>query len=375
MNNPHPPLQQIPRDILCAADYERLAPHFIATPNLAYIAGGCGDELTLAANRKAFARTQILPRLLCDVRAGHTRHELFGRSWAHPILLAPVAYQRLVHPLGELETARAAAATDTCLVSSTLASQKLEDVAPMAGAERWFQLYCQPTKAATVNLIKRAEMTGHTALVVTLDTAIKLPSRRAQEAGFALPPDVIEANLANYPIPPTTVLEPGASRVFQGAMRQAPTWNDLAWLLGQTRLPVLIKGVLHPADATRLQAMGVAGLIVSNHGGRALDGVPASLDVLPGIRRAVGADFPLLLDSGVRSGSDIFKALALGADAVLIGRLQVYALAVAGALGVAHLLKTLREELEVCMAQAGCATLADIGPDNIFRFNDEARSC
>ena len=143
MNNPHPPLQQIPRDILCAADYERLAPHFIATPNLAYIAGGCGDELTLAANRKAFARTQILPRLLCDVRAGHTRHELFGRSWAHPILLAPVAYQRLVHPLGELETARAAAATDTCLVSSTLASQKLEDVAPMAGAERWFQLYCQ----------------------------------------------------------------------------------------------------------------------------------------------------------------------------------------------------------------------------------------
>lgn len=373
MTTPHPPLQHIPREIHCAADYERLAPHFIAAPGLAYIAGGCADELTLAANRQSFARTQILPRLLCDMRDGHTRCDLLGRNWAHPILLAPVAYQRLVHPLGELETARAAAATDTCLVTSTLASQTLEDVAQKSGTERWFQLYLQPTQAATVDLINRAESAGYTALVVTLDTAIKLPSRRAQEAGFVMPPELIEANLANYPPPPPIVLEPGASRIFQGAMRQAPTWNDLAWLLGQTRLPVLVKGVLHPADATRLQAMGVAGLIVSNHGGRSLDGVPASLDVLPHIRQAVGVDFPLLLDSGIRSGNDIFKALALGADAVLIGRLQVYALAVAGALGVAHMLKLLREELEVCMAQAGCATLADIGPDRIFRH--EAISC
>lgn len=373
MTTPHPPLQHIPREIHCAADYERLAPHFIAAPGLAYVAGGCTDELTLAANRQSFARTQILPRLLCDMRDGHTRCDLLGRNWAHPILLAPVAYQRLVHPLGELETARAAAATDTCLVTSTLASQTLEGVAQKSGTERWFQLYLQPTQAATVDLINRAESAGYTALVVTLDTAIKLPSRRAQEAGFVMPPELIEANLANYPPPPPIVLEPGASRIFQGAMRQAPTWNDLAWLLGQTRLPVLVKGVLHPADATRLQAMGVAGLIVSNHGGRSLDGVPASLDVLPHIRQAVGVDFPLLLDSGIRSGNDIFKALALGADAVLIGRLQVYALAVAGALGVAHMLKLLREELDVCMAQAGCATLADIGPDRIFRH--EAISC
>lgn len=161
-----------------------------------------------------------------------------------------------------------------------------------------------------------------------------------------------------YPI----ASSPGGS-LFQGLMAQAPTWDDLAWLLEHTGLPVLVKGVLHPGDATRIQDMGVAGLVVSNHGGRTLDGVPASLDVLPAIRQAVGAGYPLLLDSGIRSGTDVFKALALGADAVLIGRLQVYALAVAGALGVAHLLKLLREELTLCMAMTGCATLADIHPE------------
>lgn len=373
MNTSQPPLPRIPPEILCAADYERLAPRFIPAPVLAYIAGGCADELTLAANRQAFARTQIIPRLLCDVRGGHTRSTWLGRSWMHPVLLAPVAYQRLVHPAGELETARASAATDTCLVTGTLASHTLEDVAQRAGAERWFQLYFQPTRAATADLVKRAANAGYTALVVTLDTAIKLPSRGALAVGFAMPPELVEANLQAYPAAPPPVLETGGSRIFQGAMRDAPTWDDLNWLLAQTHLPVIVKGVLHPGDASRLQALGVAGLVVSNHGGRALDGVPASLDLLPGIRQAVGEDFPLLLDSGIRAGSDIFKALALGADAVMIGRLQVYALAVAGALGVAHLIRLLREELEVCMAQAGCATLTDIGPDRIFRH--EAKSC
>lgn len=375
MSNPHPCLNYIPREILCAADYERLAPQFIAPAHHAYIAGGSGDELTMAANRAAFNQTLILPRLLSDLRAGHTRLELFGRTWLHPILLAPVAYQGLAHPGGELETARAGATTDSGLVLSTLSNQTLEEVAQMAGAERWFQLYCQPTRTATVDLIKRAEMAGYRALVVTLDSAIKTPSRRAQRAGFALPVALVEANLVGYaPVPPMTV-EAGASRIFLGAMQTASTWEDLTWLLGQTRLPVLVKGVLHADDAQRLQALGVAGLIVSNHGGRSLDGVPASLTVLPAIRQAVGRDYPLLLDSGVRSGSDIFKALALGANAVLIGRLQVYALAVAGALGVAHLLRSLREELEVCMAQAGCATLADIDPDMIHRQKDEAKPC
>jgi len=151
-------------------------------------------------------------------------------------------------------------------------------------------------------------------------------------------------------------------------MAQAPGWRDLPWLLGQTRLPVLAKGVLHPCDAKVLKRAGVAGLVVSNHGGRALDGAPASLDALPAIRQAVGDDYPLLLDGGIRAGDDVFKAIALGADAVMIGRLQVYALAAAGALGVAHLIRLLREELELCMALAGCPTLADIGEASIHRW-------
>lgn len=378
MNPAQPTLQtlrQIPGDLLCAQDYEVLARRFIAPPAYAYIAGGCARDLTLAANRAAFAEVEILPRLLRDVSAGHTRLKLFGREFRHPLLLAPIAYQALVHPQAELATARAADATDTCLIVSTLASQPLENLAPRGAGERWFQLYFQPERSATVNLVNRAESAGYAALVVTLDATIKTPSLSAMRAGFVMPPEIVAANLVNYPAAQQVVLEAGQSIIFQGVMAAAPTWDDLAWLLRQTRLPMLVKGVQHPDDALRLKEMGVAGVVVSNHGGRALDGAPASLKVLPAIRAALGPEFPVLFDSGIRSGSDVFKALALGADAVLIGRLQIYALAVAGALGVAHMLKLLREELELCMAQAGCATLAEIRPEMIFRLKEEVRPC
>ena len=178
-----------------------------------------------------------------------------------------------------------------------------------------------------------------------------------------MPADCTPANLAAYPPPAPPGLGADDSRIFQGAMRHAPTWDDLHWLLQASPLPVWVKGVLHPDDARQLQAAGCAGLIVSNHGGRSLDDAPASLTQLPAIRAAVGAACPLLLDGGVRSGSDAFKALALGANAVLVGRLQMVALAVAGALGVAHMLQLLTEELHACMAQAGCAQLCDITPN------------
>lgn len=369
------PLKHIPRDVFCAQDYETLARQFIAAPSYAYVAGGCARDLTLAANRAAFDASFIVPRLMGDLRHGHTRLDLLGQSWRHPIALAPVAYQSLVHPLGEVETARAAAATDSCLVASTLSSRTLEEIARQAGERRWFQLYFQPDRTATADLVARAEGAGYGALMVTLDCAIKMPSLQAQRAGFTMPAEFQAGNLVNYRAPPRVTLAPGQSIVFQGAMAEAPGWDDLAWLLGQTRLPVLVKGVLDAGDARRLQGMGVAGLVVSNHGGRSLDGAPASLCRLPAIRAAVGSGYPLLMDSGIRSGHDVFKALALGADAVMIGRLQVYALAVAGALGVAHMLKLLREELEVCMAQAGCPTLAGIGPEMIFRDKDEVTRC
>jgi 4-hydroxymandelate oxidase len=360
-----PALDHIPPEIRCAQDYETLAPRFIAAPRLAYIAGGSGSGRTVAANRIAFDHWSIWPRVLRDVTQGHLRCKLAGQPLAHPLLLAPVAYQKLVHPDGEIESARAAQALDAGVISSTLSTCALESVASVAGPHRWFQLYFQPQRAATLDLVQRAEAAGYGAIVVTLDASIQAASHAALAAGFRMPADCVPANLQGYAAATPRTLAPDQSRVFQGLMADAPTLQDLDWLLSQTRLPVWVKGVLHPDDATLLCARGVQGLVVSNHGGRGLDGAPASLAALAAVRGAVGANYPLLFDGGIRSGSDTFKALALGANAVLLGRLQVYALAVAGALGVAHMLKLMREELEATMALAGCATVLDITPGTL----------
>lgn len=354
-----PSLNRIPADIFCAADYEALARRFISPPSYAYIAGGSGNDATLAANRAAFAAMTITPRLLCDVSGGHTYTMLGEHALPHPILLAPVAYQQLAHANAEIETARGAAAMQSLMVVSTLSSQPLEAIAQHA-QQRWFQLYFQPQREHTLDLVRRAQAAGYSAIVITLDAAIQLPSMRALHAGFQMPADCRPANLLSYSQAAPIALDSNQSRIFQGVMRAAPTWHDLDWLQQQTSLPIWIKGVLHPDDARELKTRGIVGQIVSNHGGRTLDGAPASLHALPAIRAAVGNDYPLLFDSGIRSGSDIFHALAHGADAVLVGRLQICALSVAGALGVAHMLKLLREELEVCMAMAGCASLADV---------------
>ncbi len=350
-------LTSIPADIVTAQDYEALAQRFIPAPTYAYIAGGSAQDETLAANRAAFSQYVICPRLLRDLSSATTHTIIAGKQFAHPILLAPVAYQRLVHPGGEIDSARAAAATDSTLILSTLSSHSLEDVAAATPANKWFQLYFQPVREHTLDLVKRAEAAGYSALVVTLDASIQVPSRRAQHAGFYLPPEISAVNLRSY-CSESSAAAP-AKNIFS-LLRNAPNWQDLQWLQAQTKLPIWVKGVLHPEDAKALKALGITGIVVSNHGGRGLDGVATSMQMLPLIRGAVGAEFPLLLDSGIRSGKDIFKALALGADGVLIGRLQIYALSVAGALGVAHMMKLLREELEVCMAMAGCSAISDI---------------
>ena len=353
------PLSAIPADVRCAQDYETLATKFIAGPSYAYIASGSGRDLTVAANRAAFDAHAMTPRLLRNLGSGNTRLRLFDEDLPHPLLLAPVALQRLVHPLGETETARGAEAAEACMVVSTLASTDIGELTRQADGRRWFQLYFQPRRAATQALLGRAEAAGYSAVVATLDAAIQAPSLNALRAGFTMPADVHAVNVDASGDAQEPAAAFGRSRIFDGYMRHAPSRRDLEWLLGAASVPVLAKGVLHPEDAAALKRLGVAGIIVSNHGGRSLDGAPASLTVLPAIRDAVGDDYPLLLDSGIRSGADVFKALALGADAVLVGRLQVYALSVAGALGVAHVIKLLREELELCMTLAGCACLAD----------------
>nr|WP_067288007.1 alpha-hydroxy acid oxidase [Marinobacterium profundum] len=356
----HEPLSQIPADLVSLSDYERYARQLLAHSLFEYIAGGGADELTLQRNRTALDRISLLPRVLRDVTAGSTHTRVLDEDLRHPILLAPVAFQRMVHPDGELATARAADALDTPMVVSTLASHSLEDIATETRAGKWFQLYFQQDPDFTLTLVRRAERAGYSKLVVTVDAPLHGIRNRAQRAGFVLPDDIEAVNLRERPPLPRAVLEPSQSIVFQGMMSEAPGWEQLEWLSRNTHLPIIVKGVLHPQDAIRVAGMGLAGVIVSNHGGRALDCVPSATEMLPQIRAATGPNFTLLLDGGISRGTDVFKALALGANAVLIGRPQIYALAVAGAVGVAHMLRVLREELEVTMALAGTPRISDI---------------
>lgn len=354
------PESPIPADVASLADYERHAATRMPAATWAHIAQGA-----TAANRAALARHGLVPRPLADLSGGSTATTLFGQPHAAPILLGPVAYHALVHPEGELATARAAAALDTTLVASTLSSVTIEAIAAAtraAAAELarpappgWFQLYPQPDAAATLALVRRAEQAGQAVLVFTVDAAIK-------RAAFALPPGVGAANLAGQPAP---VHEAGAAggEVFASPLvRQAPTWETLALLRRETRLPLVVKGLLHPDDARRARDLGADGVVVSNHAGRVLDGVVPALAMLPAVRAALGPGYPVLFDGGVRSGADALKAMALGADAVLVGAPQLHALAVAGLAGVAHMLHILRTEFALAMAQCGCARVDDIGP-------------
>ena len=359
--------EQIPAGIVCLDDYEIHARRMMRDDIHEYINSGVADEITLRRNRSSWDTLAIRPRLLRSFAHANTHIRLLGQSLHHPLLLAPVAHQRLVHPDGELATVRAAAALDTPMLVSTLSSYTLEDIAASGHAPLWFQLYWQHNRANSLQLVKRAEAAGYQALVITLDAPVNGLRNRTQRAGFRLPAGVTEANLQGLQAPPARTLAAGSSVILNGFMADAPGLDDLLWLREQTTLPLLVKGVLNPDDALQLQQLGIDGLIVSNHGGRTLDGLPATLEMIGAIRAAVGPELPLLLDSGVRRGTDVFKALALGANAVLIGRPQLHALAVAGALGVAHMLKLLRDELEITMALAGCPTIADITTTSLIQ--------
>jgi 4-hydroxymandelate oxidase len=364
---PVPAIEALPPGLVNLADHEAFARTRLDDQAWAYFSGGAADELTLRANRSAWDQLHLLPRVLRPLSGGHTRVELLGRTLAHPLLVAPVAYQRMAHRDGEIAMAHAAASQAAGLVLSTQASVSLETVAGAFGAyaERgplWFQLYLQHDRGFTRELVQRAEAAGYEALVLTVDAPVSGARDRERRAGFKLPAGVSAVNLEQLAAPPSI---PGAS-LFETLPAHAPTWADVQWLQETTRLPVLLKGVLHPADARQAAALRVAGLIVSNHGGRTLDTTPATAAILPRIADAVAGDLPLLVDGGIHRGTDVLKAVALGARAVLIGRPCVYGLANAGALGVAHVLRLLRDELEIAMALCGCATLEQASPELFF---------
>jgi 4-hydroxymandelate oxidase len=359
-------LGSLPGDIVAVTDYERYARASLDDNAWAFLTAGAADEITMRDNRAAFDRIRLRGAVLRKVHGGHTRLDLFGRTYEHPVFLAPIGYQKLFHAEGEKATARAAEVMSAPLVVSTLATTRLEELASFK-TPLWFQLYLQAQRSDSLGLVRRAEDCGCQLLVVTVDAPLAGIRNREQRANFHLPAGIEPVNLTTAPAAPPQPLAPGASVVFDGLLAHAPTWDDLAWLTQATSLPVVVKGILNPSDALLAIQHGAQGIVVSNHGGRVLDTLPASIDALPSIADAVAGRVPLLLDGGIRRGSDIFKALALGASAVLIGRPYVHALAAAGSLGVAHVLRTLREELEIYMALSGCATLDDIDDSLLFR--------
>ncbi len=362
-----PPLSKIPPEIVALTDYEPLARAHLGENAWAYFSGGAADEITLHDNRAAFDALKLVPRVLRDMREGHMRVSLFGQTHEYPILLAPIAYHRLAHPEGERATVLGASAMKAGVIVSTRASVDLEDIAAAAQTHLWFQLYVQPDRDFTWELVQRAERAGYQALVLTVDAPLTGIRNRQQRAQFLMPDGIEAVNLRGMRQPDMRPRMAGENVAFGSLLDDAARWEDVDELLSRTKLPVVLKGVLSPEDARLAVERGCAGIIVSNHGGRILDTMPAAIEVLPQIVAAVAGRVPVLVDGGVRRGTDVLKALALGANAVLVGRPYIYGLAVAGAIGVAHVLNILRAELEVAMGLTGCARVEEIQPSLLWR--------
>ena len=338
-------------------DYEELARERLDPAAFDYIAGGAGDERTLATNRAAWDAIGLVPRVLCDVSTVDVGVACLGRRWPHPVWMAPMAWQRLAHSHGEAASALAAAAQGAGFVLAEQASVSIEEVGALVRDEPGrgplaLQMRLHHDRGFDLALTERARAAGFDAIVLTLDSVSNGARDRERRAGFVPPAGIAPVNLAGLAPPPA-----------DAPPHPAMTWRDLDWLLDACKLPVLVKGVLHPADAKQAAQAGVAAIVVSNHGGRTLDTSIASARALPRIADAVGGTTPLLVDGGIRRGTDVLKALALGACAVLVGRPLYFALAAAGPQGVAQALRLLRDELEISMVLAGCQTVSQASRD------------
>lgn len=325
--------------LLTLEDYERAARERIDPVTWEYIASGAADEISLRWNVDAYRSLRLVPRQLRDVSVLDTSITLLGTRLVHPILLAPTACHKLAHPDGEVGTARGARAASAGMVLSSYSTIPVEQVAVEKPALFWFQLYVQD-RAYTERLIRRAVDAGATAIAVTIDTPVSGPRNRQQRSGFRFPPNLphISGTAAEHPL----------------------TWKDLEWIQRTASVPIFLKGVLHPEDAELGVRAGAAGIMVSNHGGRNLDTALATIDALPAIVDRVNGRVPVIVDGGIRRGTDVLKAFAYGAGAVMIGRPYVHGLAVNGSAGVEAVVGILRRELELAMRLSGCATLATI---------------
>ena len=349
---------------LTVDEYEGLARERLERSAYDYYAGGAGDERTLAMNRRAFETIDLRPRVLVDVSTIQTRTTVLGQPIDLPILLAPTAFNRLAHSEGEMAAARAARASGTIMIGSTLSTCSLEEVSGACGGGLWFQVYVYKDRALTQSLVARAQACGYRALVLTVDTPLLGRRYRDIRNSFVLPEGITMRNFEGALTNGSRWGRQGAPASFSAYVHDlfdpTLTWSAVEWLRAQTPLPVLVKGILTAEDARIAVDNGVDGVIVSNHGGRQLDGAIASIDALPHVAEAIAGRAEVLMDGGVRRGTDVLKALALGARAVCIGRPYLWALAAAGEEGVRDVLRILRDELALAMALSGRPTIASI---------------
>jgi (S)-2-hydroxy-acid oxidase len=350
-------------DVLSVADYERLAEERLEPGPWAYLAGGSGAEWTLRENRAAFERWTFRPRVLCDVSEISTATTVLGARVELPVVVAPVAYQQLYHPEGECATARAAAAAGTGMAVSTFSTRSHEEIAVAApGLVQWCQLYVFQDRSVTLEHLAEAADAGCSAVVLTVDTPRLAQRERDLRVGFEIPSDL------PLPYARTTIGTAPQNPADQFALLDASvSWRDLEWIAGEGQLPVVLKGVVTAEDAELALEHGAAAIVVSNHGGRQLDGVPATLDALPEVVEAVAGRAEVYLDGGIRRGADVAKALALGARAVLAGRAPVFGLAAAGEQGVSHVLELLREELALALGLLGCTSPEELTRAHVQR--------
>ena len=339
-----------------------------------YYASGAHDEVTLRENRSAFDRLGVAYRVLAGVDQRDLATEVLGADLSMPILVAPTAFHKLAHPEGEVATARAAGGEGTVMILSTLSNSPVEDVVAATEGPVWFQLYVYKDRSATEALVRRVEAAGVSALVLTVDAPLLGRRERDVRNRFHLPEGIEVANLSasGYGGIAQQGADSGLAAYVASLLDPGLSWRDLQWLRELTDLPILVKGVVRADDALRAYREGAAGVVVSNHGGRQLDTSPATIEVLPEIAEAlegVGAtDFTLLMDGGIRRGTDVLKAVALGAEAVLVGRAALWGLAAGGEAGVRHALRLLHEELDLAMALAGCRGVSDLGRDLVRRL-------
>lgn len=349
-------------------EYESLAPQYLSKMALDYYASGAWDEVTLRENRTAFDRYKLRPRMLVDVSQRDLRTQVLGQSLQMPILISPMAFQCLAHPEGEVGSAKAAAELGSAMMLSTLSTKSIEEVAKVRKeTPQWFQLYVHRDRSLSRALVERAESAGYSALCLTVDAPLLGRRERDRRNEFTLPPGMKLANLATMKLPKTAE-ESGLFAYFSQQLDAGLTWKDVEWLRSLTTLPVVVKGILRGDDALKAIEHGASGVIVSNHGGRQLDGAIATIDALSEVVDAVGDKAEVLIDGGIRRGTDVLKALALGAKAVLVGRPVLWGLAVDGMSGVRHVLELLRDELDVAMALSGCAKIEDIDRSLVLRL-------